>query len=101
VGLALATSIAALLNASLLFRGLRRAGVFELEPGWLPFIGRLLLANAVMVLVLVALSGDWGSWLEQGVWVRVGQLTVLVLAGLGAYLCVLLALGLRPRQFYR
>jgi len=35
VGLALATSLAAFLNAGLLMQGLRADGVFRFQPGWL------------------------------------------------------------------
>ncbi|HAN28374.1 MAG TPA: murein biosynthesis integral membrane protein MurJ, partial [Haliea salexigens] len=56
VGLALATSVAAYLNAGLLLRGLLRAGVMQLQPGWGAYAGRLLLATAAMVGALVLLS---------------------------------------------
>ena len=48
LGLALATSIAAYLNAGLLLRGLLRAGVYRLQPGWGHYAMRLLLATGFM-----------------------------------------------------
>ena len=51
-GLALAIGIGACLNAALLYRGLRRIGAYQPEPGWLWFVLRLLLASALMALAL-------------------------------------------------
>ncbi|MDG2271082.1 MAG: murein biosynthesis integral membrane protein MurJ, partial [Halioglobus sp.] len=41
VGLALATSAAAIMNAGLLLRGLLRAGFYEFQPGWSIYMVRL------------------------------------------------------------
>ena len=45
VGLALATSIAAFLNAGLLFWGLYKEKVFYFQSGWLLFVAQVFLAN--------------------------------------------------------
>jgi putative peptidoglycan lipid II flippase len=97
-GLALATGASAFVNAALLYRGLRRAGVYTpslLWRGWLP---RLLLANAGMALVVWWLAGDWSVWLQSGLWLRAGRLTGCVLAGAVAYALLLLLVGVRPRD---
>ena len=101
VGLALATSLAAVLNASLLLRGLRRDGVFRFQPGWGRLLLQMLAANAVMILVLVSLAGQWEEWMEWTILAKVGQLAVLVLGGLLAYLLSLYVCGLRPRHLLR
>ncbi len=101
VGLALATSLAAVLNASLLLRGLRRDGVFRFQPGWGRLLMQMLAANAVMVLVLLSLAGQWEEWMEWTILAKVGQLAVLVLGGLLAYLLSLYVCGLRPRHLLR
>ncbi|MFN2165098.1 MAG: murein biosynthesis integral membrane protein MurJ, partial [Anaerolineae bacterium] len=65
VGLALATSAAAWLNAGLLFQGLRRDGVLHHQRGWGVFLARLLLATGAMVLAVIGLSpaaADWATW---------------------------------------
>jgi putative peptidoglycan lipid II flippase len=65
VGLALATSAAAWLNAGLLFRGLRRDGVLHHQRGWGVFLARLLFATGAMVLAVIGLSpaaADWATW---------------------------------------
>ena len=101
VGLALATSLAAVLNAGLLLRGLRRDGVFRFQPGWGRLLLQMLAANAVMILVLLTLAGQWEAWMEWTIWAKVGQLAVLVLGGLLGYLLTLYVCGLRPRHLLR
>ncbi len=97
-GLALATSLAAFVNAGLLFRGLRRAGVYRPRPGWGRVAVQVLLANGVMLALLVWLSGDLQRWLNWSVMQRVGHLTLLVVVGATGYFVVLHLLGVRLHQ---
>ena len=101
VGLALATSLAAVLNASLLLLGLRRDGVFHFQPGWGRLLLQMLAANVAMTVVLLSLSGQWREWLEWTVAAKVGQLALLVIGGLLAYLLSLYLCGLRMRHLHR
>ena len=101
VGLALATSMAAVVNAGLLLRGLRRDGVFRFQPGWGRLILQLLLANVAMAAALLGLGGPWREWMEWTIAGKVGQLALLVLAGLLAYAATLWLCGLRPRHLLR
>src|SRR5690606_33716575 len=55
-GLAAATSIAAILNAGLLLRGLLGARVFRPRPGWSVLLARVAVAVAAMAGVLWWLS---------------------------------------------
>lgn len=101
VGLALATSIAALVNAGLLLLSLHRIGVWRPQPGWRGFLGRLAAATSVMIVLLL-----WGApaasvWLAADLSQRVGWMALLVPAGMLAYFAVLTALGLGPRQLLR
>ncbi|HBO94045.1 MAG: murein biosynthesis integral membrane protein MurJ [Pseudomonadales bacterium] len=95
VGLALATSLSALLNAFLLWLGLRREGVYQAQPGWWLFVLRLVVSAAVMVAVIVFLNKDLAQWLAWGWQWRSGYLAVMVLAGMAAYFGALLLLGMR------
>lgn len=101
VGLALATSLAAFINAGLLLRGLRAEGVFKFQPGWGVFLLRAILANGLMVYFLVSYSGQWQDWLAWSISEKVIQLSVLVLGGVFIYAAVLFAAGLRWRHIYR
>jgi putative peptidoglycan lipid II flippase len=99
VGLAGATSLAAMLNAALLYRGLRRAGVLTHGPGWGILLARVACANLAMVAALWALHRDITWWLSASLGDRVTWLSVAVVAGAGAYFIALVALGMRPAQF--
>ncbi|PCJ25878.1 MAG: murein biosynthesis integral membrane protein MurJ [SAR86 cluster bacterium] len=101
VGLALATSLAAFLNAGLLLQGLRKDGVFRFQSGWLIFISRLLFANIAMALFLYNVAGDWQLWLDLNMVSKITQLGILVIGGIAIYAGVLFAAGLRWKHIYR
>lgn len=97
-GIALATALAGIINAALLWRYLRRAGVYRAQPGWWIWLLRIALALVVMAAVVLVLRGWVGEWMDMpGMW-RWIWLLILVGAGALAYALVLLALGLRLRH---
>jgi len=98
-GLALATSLAACLNAGLLLRGLYAQKIFVFQPGWGVFLLRLLIANAVMSAFLWFFAGEWQVWLEWDIWTRILQIAFLSVGGLLLYLMTLFASGVRLRHF--
>lgn len=98
MGLALATSVAAYLNAYLLFRGLRKSGVYQLQPGWWKLFLQLIIANGSMVAVLWLLHMPVAEWVEFGQWQRALNLGLLCGAGFLAYAGALLICGLRLRH---
>ncbi len=97
-GLALAISVAAILNAALLYRGLRHEGVLRHEPGWLALLLRILGANAAMVGILWWLHRPTAWWLGAGIGERVSWLGVTVVVAAAGYFAVLALLGMRPSQ---
>ena len=97
VALAMASALASYLNLMLLWRALRREGIYDREPGWTRFGVRLLLACTVMVVVLLAGRWLWTDW-SVGVWLRVFRLAALVGAGGLSYVAVLFAMGFRVRD---
>ncbi|MGA0800027.1 MAG: murein biosynthesis integral membrane protein MurJ [Steroidobacteraceae bacterium] len=96
--LATSTCISAAINATLLWRGLRREGVYRPLPGWGGLIWRVIAANIVMAAGLIALASLFGDWLEASAFTRMWQLSLCVIAGFVAYALALLALGLRPHS---
>ena len=101
VGLALATSLAAFVNAGLLFAGLWRDGVYHFHSGWLRFMLRIIVANACMAVFLIFYAGDWQDWLQWSGWQRVAQLGILTVGGLAIYLVALFGTGMRLRHVTR
>jgi putative peptidoglycan lipid II flippase len=94
-GLALATALAAWVNAGLLYRTLGRQQVFTPQAGWPRLWLQLALAGTVMTAVLL-----WGvpgpeSWLQWPALERVGRLLFWVLAGAAVYLLALRLGGVR------
>ena len=98
VGLALATSVAALLNAGLLYRGLRRDGILVHSGGWSALIMQAGLANAAMSVILFWLHRPLAWWLAVDLSARVTWLGLSVFAGGVAYFIALAAFGLRPSK---
>lgn len=97
-GLALAISVAAILNAWLLHRGLRADGVIEHAPGWAIFLFRVAAAVVAMVVCLEYLNRPLEWWLpasmsEKSIW-----LVALVAAGAGVYFVTLYVAGIRFSQ---
>jgi putative peptidoglycan lipid II flippase len=95
-GLALATSVAAMVNAWLLYHGLRRDKVFTHGKGWSPLLWRFAGANILMTLSLLWLRRPLDWWLQSGMADRSLWLALTIGVGGGVYVLALLALGLRP-----
>lgn len=101
-GLALSISLAACVNAGLLYMGLRRRGIYTPQPGWTAFLLRLALAVAALAAVLhvAARRFDWIALAAQPVQ-RAAFLAAIVAGGAALYFVVLLALGFRLQDFRR
>lgn len=98
-GLALAIGLGSCLNAGILFYLLRKRGIYQLEPGWLKFLAKLGVALLALGLTLWFGMGSEQHWVTTQGWIRIGQLTALVGAGIVVYFSVLLLLGFRLRDF--
>ena len=98
VGLALATSVSAYVNAVLLYRALRRDGIYRPMPGWRALWLRSVGATLVMAAVLQWLVPEGPQWLEAGVAKRALDLSGAVIGGALLYALALWLLGLRPRD---
>lgn len=100
-GLAAASSASAIVNAGLLYRGLRRAGIYVPVAGWSRVALTVALAGLVMALLLATVApapGDWAAWTAPE---RAVRLLGIILAGTAAYGVSAFVLGLRPAHFSR
>ncbi|HED18789.1 MAG TPA: murein biosynthesis integral membrane protein MurJ, partial [Gammaproteobacteria bacterium] len=94
-GLALATALAAYINAGLLYRQLRRDSVFQPKPGWPRLLGQLLFGTAVMVAVVSWGAPDADLWGGLSGAQRGAQLGLWIAAGVASYLIALRVAGMR------
>ena len=97
-GLALATSVAAFINAGLLYLGLKRAGVLWMQPGWWPFLARVVVATAAMGVAVAWFAGSLVEWQALETGARALRLAGVIGGGVVVYAAALAALGIRPRS---
>ena len=99
LALGIASALASYVNLGLLWRWLRRDGVYQPLPGWGRYLLRMLAACVAMAVAVLAIRAWAGDWAAIADWrLRVGWLLLAVGAGAGAYGIAQLALGLRPRH---
>jgi len=99
VGLALATSLAGIVNAVLLYIRLVSKTGFRPGDGWPAFLARVSLATLIMsALLAFGVAGDL-AWLSHSVPKRILLLGFWVVAGGGVYLGSLYLLGLKVHRF--
>jgi putative peptidoglycan lipid II flippase len=97
--LALSTGMSACLNSFLLYRGLRRSGVYEPSSRWRRLWPRVIGANAGMAVFLWWSAGDWSAWAGMGALERALRTGVCVAGGAAVYFGLLWAGGTRPADF--
>ena len=98
-GLALAISLGACLNAALLFRLLKKRGVYVPQAGWVAFTLKLLLAVCAMGAALWFAGGETAKWLTVRGWARALDLALIIALGAAVYFGMLWLLGFRLRDF--
>ena len=96
--IALATGLAGIFNAWLLWRYVRRAGLHRPRPGWGRLALRLALACVVLAATVLLLRGWVGDFRVLDGWSRAAWLLVIVAAGVIAYVATLWVAGMRPRD---
>ena len=97
-GIALATSISAMLNAGFLFYFLYTRNIYQPRAGWKFFGFRLASSNALLACWLWYMAGPIQEWItETWIW-RAEHLVFLLLSSAVLYLVALWGLGVRPRD---
>jgi putative peptidoglycan lipid II flippase len=98
VGLALATTASAWVNAGLLLRGLLRTGVYQPGARLRATALRVVCATTAMVLLLLVMLPQGDAWLSMTAAARAGRLAGGVAAGGLLFVLVLWITGERPRN---
>jgi putative peptidoglycan lipid II flippase len=98
-GLATGTTLAAYLNASLLYRKLHGQSVYRAQAGWRSLTIRVATATILMGVILFAMTPPLTQWSTWPALQRCLHLAGLITLGMVSYLAGLLVLGIRPRQF--
>lgn len=100
-GLALAISGGACMNAGLLFWQLRKQKMFEPQPGWAVFLGKLVIAVLAMSAALLGVMHYMPAWSDGSMPERFLRLGLLVGTGVVVYFGMLLLMGFRLKDFAR
>lgn len=96
VGLALATALSGVLNAGLLYRGLRKTGIYVPSGDWRRLWWQVGIATAAMGLALLPASLETVFFVAASGLMRVLVLGGWIAVGLAVYGTVMLAMGVRP-----
>lgn len=101
VGLALATALSAMLNAGLLYHGLRKRSVYNPNSGWGKFSLKLVIANSGLFVFLLLLNPQHNEWVIWDAWQRAGHLFSLIVGAAVTYFTFLLVLRINLKSLVR
>ena len=99
VGLAMATSLSALMNALLLYGTLHKRGVYIASTQTISLIIKIVLASTLMGIVISMFNPIAASWVDFPLINKVFELAKLILLGASVFVLSLLALGVRKSTF--
>ncbi|MGL4476048.1 MAG: murein biosynthesis integral membrane protein MurJ [Shewanella sp.] len=100
VGLAIATSMSALLNAGMLYWGLHRQGVYQATRKTVWFFVKTLVATLAMAGTLLYVMPEQGQWLDWHIGKRTLELVKLIGLGAGVYLLIMIICGVKPWKLH-
>ncbi|QCI27227.1 murein biosynthesis integral membrane protein MurJ [Buchnera aphidicola] len=100
LGLSLSISFSAWLNCILLYWFLNKRKLFNLQPGWLNFIFKIIISSLMMFFVLMILFNIIPNWNNKLFFYKIITLIIIFLFSWIVYFIMLFILGIRLRQFY-
>lgn len=100
-GLALSISIAACINAGLLYWQLCRKKRYEPQSGWMGFLIKVVLAVVMMGVTLWYTMQLFPDWSTGSMLLRLGRLMLLVGIGIIVYFASLILLGFKLHHFVK
>lgn len=99
VGLAIATSISATLNASLLWFGLYKRGVYKRQKNTRSVLLRIVMAGVIMCVALFVYTPDLTVWIQLSLYHAVLKLIKIIVGAVVVYFIVLATTGVRLSHF--
>lgn len=98
MGLALATTASAYLNAGMLYYALKKQDIYRPLAGWSKVLLQALFANSCMAGLLLFLSPVLQTWNQWQLSERIPYLLGFVFSAMLVYAIALFVFGFRPRQ---
>lgn len=98
VGLAIATSISAVINAALLYYYLHKQSIFTISNNLVKMFFKVLLASSIMIVFVLNFNTSIDIYLNAGVITRVIQLSIVIALSALIYFLSLRILGVRIKQ---
>lgn len=99
VGLAIATTMSATLNAFLLYQGLKKLGVYQLTSSTKIALFKLTISALMMAGVVFTLSPDFQTWLAFSAIERIMYLSFYIAAGIASFFTCVFLSGIRLHHF--
>ena len=99
VGLALATSASAYMNALMLLISLKKQDIYRPTSGWLKFFLQLIVANSLLATFILFWLPGLETWSQWNLSDRLLNLSVYIIIAALLYLFSLILSGVRPAQF--
>lgn len=99
VGLAMATSLSALMNALLLYGALHKRGVYIASSQTIKLILKIVIASTLMGIVIFLLNPVAASWVDFSLIDKIVELVKLISLGAAVFGISLLVFGVRKSTF--
>jgi putative peptidoglycan lipid II flippase len=98
VGLAVATSISALINASLLYYFLLKQSIFKFSAAFYKMLYKVILASIIMVVYIYFSASNIDYYLQSSMLERVIMTSETIIISALIYFSILYLLGVRLKQ---
>ncbi|CAH9019839.1 murein biosynthesis integral membrane protein MurJ [Candidatus Nitrosacidococcus sp. I8] len=98
VGLALATSLSAWLNAALLFIYLKQRGIYTPQPKWFLLSVQITIASGLMAFFILWKNSPLVNWIQWNLISRIEHLLILITLAIVIYSISLLLMGVKPKM---
>jgi putative peptidoglycan lipid II flippase len=99
VGLAMATSLSASLNALLLYLALYKQNIYRASSHTFRLLSKIIAASTLMAVAIYQLNPTVAMWLELTLVLKIIELAKLIVLGFSVFSITLLILGVRKSSF--